>query len=153
MRGFIQLQKPPHPGCLGVKRYDGDTMMPSESETLELKKSTAQLGRALKAACPFPDHKCGMTYFGINDRGEIISQDVSGDTLKNIYSKIRRKIKPEIKPGITLSGTNENKTISNREYQALFVVSRNTASNDLNGLVEKELVIRTGEGSEVVTEK
>lgn len=86
-------------------------MMPSESETMELKKSTAQLGRALKAACAFSNHKGGTIYFGINDRGELIGQDVSDATLKNISSKIRQKIKPGIVPEITIDGTNRDKII------------------------------------------
>lgn len=40
----------------------------------------------------------------------------------------------------------KDKTISNTEYQVLFDISRNTASNDLNGLVEKGIAIWTGEG-------
>ncbi len=40
----------------------------------------------------------------------------------------------------------KDKTISNREYQVLFGISRNTASTDLNGLVEKGIIKRTGEG-------
>ncbi|MGB7533353.1 MAG: RNA-binding domain-containing protein [Halobacteriota archaeon] len=64
-----------------------------ESETQELKKSTAQLERALKAVCGFLNHKGGIIYFGI-----------------------------------------------------LFGVSRNTASKDLNDLVEKRIVKRAGEG-------
>ena len=94
-----------------MKRYDGDTMILSESETAELKKSTAQLGRALKAAGAFANHKGGTIYFGINDHGEIIGQDVSDATLKNISSKIRQKIKPEIIPEIAIDGTNGDKII------------------------------------------
>ena len=92
-----------------------------ESETQELKKSTAQLERALKAVCGFLNHKGGIIYFGINNHGEIEGQDVSDTTLKN-------------------------KTIANKEYQVLFGVSRNTASKDLNDLVEKRIVKRAGEG-------
>jgi ATP-dependent DNA helicase RecG len=40
----------------------------------------------------------------------------------------------------------KDKTISNKDYQGLFVVSRNTASKDLNRLVEKGIVKRAGEG-------
>jgi ATP-dependent DNA helicase RecG len=89
----------------------GDPMVLSESETVELKKSTAQLGRALKAACAFANHKGGTIYFGIGDRGEIIGQDVSDATLKKISSKIRQKIKPEIIPEITIGGTDNDKLI------------------------------------------
>ncbi len=40
----------------------------------------------------------------------------------------------------------KDKTIANKEYQVLFGVSRNTASKDLNDLVEKRIVKRAGEG-------
>ena len=89
----------------------GDTVKPMESETIELKKSTAQLERALKAVCAFLNHKGGTIYFGINNHGEIIGQDVSDTTLKNISSKIRQKIKPEITPEITIAELNNNKII------------------------------------------
>jgi ATP-dependent DNA helicase RecG len=82
-----------------------------ESETVELKKSTAQLERALKAVCAFLNHKGGTIYFGINDHGEIIGQDVSDSTLKNISHKIRQKIKPEITPEIMITELNKNKII------------------------------------------
>jgi ATP-dependent DNA helicase RecG len=94
-----------------MERYESDTMIPSESETVELKKSTAQLRQALKAACAFANHKDGTIYFGISDHGEIIGQDVSDATLKNVFGKIRQKIIPEI----TIGGTNEDNTISNKE--------------------------------------
>ena len=122
------------------KRYDSDTMMPSE--TVELKKSTAQLGRALKAACAFANHKGGTIYFGISDHGDVVGQDVSDATLKKISSKIRQKIKPEI----TIGGKNDANTISNKEYQVLFGISRNTTSTDLNGLVERGIIKRTDKG-------
>ena len=124
------------------KRYDSDTMIPSESETVELKKSTAQLGRALKAACAFANYKGGTIYFGISDQGDVVGQDVSDATSKKISGKIRQKIKPEI----TIGGANDANTMSNKEYQVLFGISRNTASTDLNGLVEQGIVKRTGEG-------
>lgn len=89
----------------------GDLMVLSESETVELKKSTAQLGRALKAACAFANHKGGTIYFGISDHGEIIGQDVSDATLKKISSKIRQKIKPEIIPEMAIGGADNGKLI------------------------------------------
>lgn len=82
-----------------------------ESETQELKKSTAQLERALKAVCGFLNHKGGIIYFGINNHGEIEGQDVSDTTLKNISRKIRQRIKPEITPEITVAKLNKRKTI------------------------------------------
>ena len=124
----------------------GDTMVLSESETVKLKKSTAQPGWVLKAACAFVNHKGGTLYFGISDHGGIIGQDVSDAAVKKISIKIKQKIKPEMIPEITIGGTTEDNTISNKECQVLFGISRNTASTDLNGLVEKGIIKRTGEG-------
>jgi len=70
-----------------------------ESEEVELKKSTAQLERALKSVCSFLNHKGGRVYFGIT-KGKIVGQEVSDQTLKSISQKIRQRIKPEITPGI-----------------------------------------------------
>ena len=42
-----------------------------ESETVEFKRSTAQLEKALKAVCAFLNHKGGTIYFGVSDKGKI----------------------------------------------------------------------------------
>ena len=62
-----------------------------ESETVELKRSTAQLENALKTVCAFLNHKGGTIYFGISDKGKVIGQDVSDSTIKSISQKIRHK--------------------------------------------------------------
>lgn len=72
----------------------------AESEEIELKKSTSQLERALKAICAFLNHKGGKVYFGIAPDRKIVGQEVSDQTLKTISQKIRQKIKPEINPEI-----------------------------------------------------
>jgi len=70
-----------------------------ESETIEFKKSTAQLEKALKSICGFLNHRGGVVYFGIDD-GKVVGQDVSDQTLKSISQKIRQKIKPEVTPEV-----------------------------------------------------
>ena len=70
-----------------------------ESEEVELKKSTAQLERALKSVCSFSNHKGGRVYFGIN-KGIIVGQEVSEQTLKSISQKIRQRIKTEVTPEV-----------------------------------------------------
>lgn len=71
-----------------------------ESETLEFKKSTAQLDKALKSICAFLNHKGGTIYFGIEENRKVVGQEVSDKTLKSISQKIRQRIKPEISPEI-----------------------------------------------------
>jgi ATP-dependent DNA helicase RecG len=81
-----------------------------ESEDVEFKKSTAQLDRALKSVCGFLNHKGGKVYFGIN-KGKIVGQAVSDQTLKSISQKIRQRIKPEISPGIKVLEIDEKSII------------------------------------------
>ena len=71
-----------------------------ESETVEFKKSTAQMERALRTICGFLNHKGGRVYFGISDKNELLGRDVSDSTLKSLSQKIRHKIKPEVSPEI-----------------------------------------------------
>ena len=71
-----------------------------ESETLEFKKSTAQLDKALKSICAFLNHKGGTIYFGIEENRKVVGQGVSDKTMKSISQKIRQRIKPEISPEI-----------------------------------------------------
>ena len=82
-----------------------------ESETVEFKKSTAQMERAIKTICSFLNHKGGIVYFGISDKNEIIGQDVSDSTLKLISQKIRQKIKPETSPQIKVLELDKKKII------------------------------------------
>jgi len=81
-----------------------------ESEEIEFKKSTAQLDRALKSVCSFLNHKGGRVYFGIN-KGKIVGQGVSDQTLKSISQKIRQRIKPEISPEIKVLEIEDKKII------------------------------------------
>lgn len=43
----------------------------------------------------------------------------------------------------------QNKSITNKQYQELTKCSRNTASNDLSGLIEKEVLVQMGAGKGV----
>jgi len=81
-----------------------------ESEEIEFKKSTAQLERALKSVSSFLNHKEGRVYFGIN-KGKIVGQEVSDQTLKSISQKIRQRIKTEISPEIKVLEIEDRKII------------------------------------------
>lgn len=81
-----------------------------ESETVEFKKSTAQIEKALKAVCAFLNHKGGTIFFGI-EKKKIIGQETGESTLKSISQKIRQRIKPEISPEIRVFEINARKII------------------------------------------
>jgi ATP-dependent DNA helicase RecG len=71
-----------------------------ESEHLEFKRSTGSLSDGMKSVCamlnsPLP----GYVLFGINDRAEIVGQEISTRTLEEVATE-QRKIEPPAFPDI-----------------------------------------------------
>lgn len=64
-----------------------------ESDTLELKKTTAQLKSAFETLCTFLNSNGGTIVIGISPTGNIIGQDVTDNTKQEIASHIA-KIEP-----------------------------------------------------------
>lgn len=55
-----------------------------ESDTLEFKKSTAELEGAFETICGFLNHKGGTVLIGVGNNGTIIGQDVADSTQKKL---------------------------------------------------------------------
>lgn len=55
-----------------------------ESDTLEFKKSTAQLPRVAEALCGFLNHQGGVVVIGVTDSGQIVGQHVNDGTRQEI---------------------------------------------------------------------
>ncbi len=72
-----------------------------ESELVELKKSTSELKEAIISIVAILNkHHKGKLYFGIKNNGEIVGQDVSENTLREISKTISDHIEPKIYPKI-----------------------------------------------------
>ena len=71
-----------------------------ESETVELKPSLSQLERVLKTVCAFLNHKGGIIYFGVSDKGKVIGQVATDSNFKKISQQIGSRIKPAVVPVI-----------------------------------------------------
>lgn len=72
-----------------------------ESETIELKKSTSELKEALiSISAILNKHNHGEIYFGIQNNGVVIGQDISSKTLRDISKAISEDIEPKIYPTI-----------------------------------------------------
>ena len=71
-----------------------------ESETVELKPSLSQLERTLKTVCAFLNHKGGIIYFGISDKGDVIGQVATDSNFKKISQQIGSRIKSTVVPVI-----------------------------------------------------
>lgn len=68
-----------------------------ENETSELKRSTSELKEAIiSIGAILNKHGKGMVYFGIEDHGRIIGQQVGKSTVKDIYRAIADHIDPKI---------------------------------------------------------
>lgn len=61
-----------------------------ESETLELKRSTAELRRAGETLCAFLNGEGGQILIGVGPDGKIIGQQVSDNTLRDIAAMLGR---------------------------------------------------------------
>ena len=72
-----------------------------ESETLEFKKSTAELKEAvISIAAVLNKHQHGTLYFGVRNDGKITGQEIGEKTLRNISKTISDRIEPKIYPEI-----------------------------------------------------
>ena len=73
----------------------------SESETVEFKKSTGEHKEALQAVSAMLNkHGRGELYFGVKDDGEVIGQEASDATLRQVTSWISDKIEPAVFPTV-----------------------------------------------------
>lgn len=73
----------------------------SESETVEFKKSTGEHKEALQAiSAMLNKHGRGELYFGVKDNGDVIGQDVSDATLRQMTSWVSDKIEPAVFPTV-----------------------------------------------------
>ena len=73
----------------------------SESETVEFKKSTGEHKEALQAVSAMLNkHGAGVLYFGVKDSGEVIGQDVTDATIRQVAGWVSDKIEPPVSPVI-----------------------------------------------------
>ena len=72
-----------------------------ENEVIEFKKTTGELKEGIISIVSILNkHQSGKLYFGIKDNGEIIGQDVSSKTLREVSKTISENIEPKIYPTV-----------------------------------------------------
>ena len=70
-----------------------------ENEVIEFKKTTGELKEAIISIVSILNkHQGGKLYFGIKDNGEIVGQDVSSKTIREVSKAISENIEPKIYP-------------------------------------------------------
>lgn len=70
-----------------------------ESETVELKRSTAERDQAAKALCAMLNHKGGSVIIGVSPKGELVGQEVSDRTIERLVQQFA-KIDPAAFPSV-----------------------------------------------------
>lgn len=72
-----------------------------ETETLEFKKSTGEMRQAMISISSILNkHGIGTLYFGIKPNGDVLGQDVSESSLRDVSRAVYENIKPQIYPAI-----------------------------------------------------
>ncbi len=83
-----------------------------ETETLELKRSTSELKEAvISIGAILNKHQGGELYFGIKNNGDVVGQDVSEKTLREISQAIAQHIEPKIYPQVERAAINGKQCI------------------------------------------
>ncbi|MEK6857553.1 MAG: ATP-binding protein, partial [Nanoarchaeota archaeon] len=73
-----------------------------ESETVELKKSTGELKEAIISIVAILNkHHKGQLYFGVENDGTVVGQDVTENTIRETSQTISDGVEPKIFPKIT----------------------------------------------------
>ena len=73
--------------------------MGEENETLEFKKSTAELEAGLNSISAILNkHQKGILYFGVKNDGTPVGQDIGENTIRDITNAITSHIEPRIYP-------------------------------------------------------
>jgi len=74
-----------------------------ETELIEFKKSTGELKAAvISIASILNKHGSGELYFGVKNNGDVIGQEISESTLRDISQAVSSHIKPTIYPEISI---------------------------------------------------
>lgn len=83
-----------------------------ENEVIEFKKTTGELKEGIISIVSILNkHQGGKLYFGIKDNGEIIGQDVSSKTIREVSKAISENIEPKIYPTVNKVKLNDKDCI------------------------------------------
>jgi ATP-dependent DNA helicase RecG len=82
-----------------------------ESSKIELKKSTAELKHSLESICAFANGGEGIVYFGVDDKGKVVGQEISDATIKRVSTTILSSIEPTVFPNVFEDEINGKKVL------------------------------------------
>lgn len=72
-----------------------------ETETLEFKKTTGEINAAMVSIVAILNkHGIGTLYFGVKPNGDVVGQDVSESSLRDVSRTVYEQIRPQIYPAV-----------------------------------------------------
>jgi len=124
----------------------------TENETTEFKKSTSELKEAVISLGAMLNKHCkGTVYFGIDDNGRILGQQIGKSTIKDISKAISDWIEPKVFPDIqakkiqgkhcvvvNVSGHDAVYSARGRYYLRMGEEDKKLSVSELKHLVEKK---------------
>lgn len=126
-----------------------------ESETVEFKKSTSKLKQAsISIGAILNKHQGGELYFGIDNDGTVVGQEVTEKTLRTVSQRIAENIEPAIYPEVTKMIIEERPCIyvrfkgSDIPYYALGRVYMRVGDEDrrMSSAEIRKIILKTYEG-------
>ena len=142
-----------------------------ETETLEFKKTTGEMKEAMVSISSILNkHGIGTLYFGVKPSGDVIGQDVSESSLRDVSRAVYENIRPQIYPVIEevvldqkhlikveFSGENAPYSAAGRYYLRTADEDREVTPDELKAFfvankyrelweLDRETNIRKGEG-------
>ena len=81
-----------------------------ESETLELKRSTAERREATKSVCAMLNHRGGRVIIGVQPDGAIVGQQIGSNTIEQLSQDLRN-IDPQTTPTIDRQGIGDGREL------------------------------------------
>src|SRR5947209_12969779 len=69
-----------------------------ETDSLELKKSLAELDNALRTVAAFASQEGGNIVFGVAPSGKVVGLEVGADTIEKLVQALRSRIDPKTAP-------------------------------------------------------
>lgn len=124
----------------------------NETELIEFKSSTGEKKEAVDSICAILNKHCnGTLYFGVDDKGNVIGQQISDSTKKDISRIINDLLEPRIAPSIEVFSIDGKDIIkvsfygNNRPYSSggrylirIGTENRKMSNDELKRLVKNE---------------
>lgn len=88
-----------------------------ETETVEYKRSTSEMREGMESIASILDkHGQGTLYFGVRNDGEVVGQEVSEKTLRDVSQAVANHIEPRVYPQIERLVTDDGKAYVRVEF-------------------------------------